>query len=370
MRLISTRTLKPGMILATTVYNGQGQALIQEKVSITERMIRRLKELEVQYVYIEDRLSSGIKVKEAVPYAVRQEAVNTIEETFRKINNHQLSINAVALEKSADEFKVIIDTVLKEIKLNDELITILTDVFTYDSYIVHHSFNVTIYTLAIGMELKLPPKQLEMLGLGAILHDIGKMLVPEDILMKPDKLTIDEFSEVKKHSQHGFNILRQLHSVSLIVAHCAFQHHERLDGSGYPRGIKGEDIHPFAKIIAVADVFDAMTSNRVYRRAMLPHEALEVLYAGAGTLFDKNVVEAFRHSVAIYPNGLVVILSDGRKGIVSKQNKGLADRPVLRIIEENQIELLTPYELDLKTNLDLVIHDFDAEYESNLTNVN
>ena len=151
--------------------------------------------------------------------------------------------------------------------------------------------------------------------------------------------------------------------MSLIIAHCAYQHHERLDGSGYPRGIKGEDIHPFAKIIAVADVFDAMTSNRVYRKAMLPHQALEVLYAGSGTLFDANVIEAFRSSVAMYPNGMVVELNDGRKGIVTDQNKGVTDRPVIRIIEEYGQEIQTPYAMDLSTELDKVITGFDPDYE-------
>ncbi len=365
MRLISTRTLKPGMVLATTVYNAKGQALIHESVSVTERMIHRLIELNIRYVYIEDSLSEGIKVKEAIPHKVRQEAIDTIDLTFSQIQLESgagISINAIALEQSAKQMKKITETILSEIKSNDELLTIITDVFTYDSYIFQHSFNVTMYSLSIGMELKLSQKNLELLGLGAIMHDIGKMLVPEKILLKPGKLTLEEFNEVKRHSEYGFEILRQLQSVSLIVAHCAYQHHERLNGTGYPRGIQSEDIHPFAKIIAVADVFDAMTSNRVYREAMLPHEALEVLYAGAGTLFDATVVEAFRHAVAIYPTGMVVELNDGKKGIVTKQNKGFTDRPILRIIEEADQPITEHYELDLTKALDKVIVGYDPNY--------
>ena len=131
-----------------------------------------------------------------------------------------------------------------------------------------------------------------------------------------------------------FNYLKNIHTVSLHVAHCAYQHHERLDGSGYPRGLKDNEIHELGKIIAVADVFDAVTSNRVYRSAMLPHEGLEILYAGAGTKFEIPIVEAFRRAVAIYPNGLSVVLNDGRKGVVSGQNIGIGDRPIIRILEE------------------------------------
>ncbi len=369
MRLISTRALKPGMVLATTVYNIKGQPLIQENVPVTERMIYRLQELQIQYVYIKDYLSEGIQVKESVSNKVRKEAVMKIEQSFNQLSEVKIPANVLMIENCAKQLKQVIDVVLKEVKANHDLLTVLTDVYTYDSYIFHHSFNVTLYSISIGLELKLSSKQLEQLGVGAILHDVGKMLVSEDILLKPGKLTESEFTEIKNHSQYGFDILRQLNSVSLIVAHCAYQHHERLDGSGYPRGIKGEEIHPYAKIIAVADVFDAMTSNRVYRKAMLPHEALEVLYAGAGTLFDINVIEAFRRSVAIYPNGMVVDLNDGKKGIVTTQNKGLTDRPVIRIIEENGQELQTPYEFDLSKELDKVIIGFDADYEPESTKI-
>jgi putative nucleotidyltransferase with HDIG domain len=369
MRFISTKTLKPGMTMASTVYNGNGQALIKSGVSVTGRMIQRLVDLNIQYVYIDDGLSAGIEASDSIPVKVRQDAVNKIDSTFTHLEGNSITTNIVALEQSAASFKEVVDTILREIKGSNDLLTLLTDVFTYDSYVFHHSFNVTLYTLAIGIELGMPPKQLDMLGLGAIMHDIGKMKVPEDILMKPDKLTYEEFTEVQKHSEYGFEILRQLHNVSLLVAHCAFQHHERLDGSGYPRGLKGDEIHPYAKIIAVADVFDALTSNRVYRDAMLPHEALEILYAGSGTLFDSNVIQAFRKSVAIYPNGMVVVLSDGRRGMVEKQNKSLTHRPLIRIIADKNGDVAQPYTLDLAVSLDVLITDFDSEFEAGLLEV-
>ena len=144
---------------------------------------------------------------------------------------------------------------------NSELLSILSDVCVHDSYIFTHSVNVALYSIAVGMELKLPRNQLEDIGLGALMHDIGKVSVPQEILMKPGKLTDEEFSIIKIHAEEGFDLLRNSHTVPLLVAHCAFQHHERLDGSGYPRGISEKDIHRYAKIIAVADVFDAVTSS-------------------------------------------------------------------------------------------------------------
>ncbi|KML35038.1 HD-GYP domain-containing protein [Rossellomorea marisflavi] len=362
MMLISTRSIRSGMVLGSPVYNMRGKMLIHDRVPLTDRMIQRLLELNIQYVYIEDSLSHGIEVKETVSKKVRQETIKSIEKAFSQVKQSGIP-KSVLFEESARQMTGIIGVVLQEVKENNDLLTILTDVFSYDSYIFHHSFNVTLYTLSIGLKLNLPQKQLEQLGVGAILHDIGKMCISEEILMKPGRLTEAEFAEIKLHSERGFEILRGLHSVSILVAHCAYQHHERLDGSGYPRGIKEEDIHPFAKIIAVADVFDAMTSNRVYRDAMLPHQALEILYAGAGTLFDREVIEAFRRSVAIYPNGMIIELNDDRKAIVAEQNQGVTDRPVVRIVEERGERLENPYEIDLSKEFDIIITGFDPDFE-------
>ena len=149
--------------------------------------------------------------------------------------------------------------------------------------------------------------------------------------------------------------MKDVKAVPLIVAHCAYQHHERLDGTGYPRGLKDTDIQYFAKIIAVADVFDAITSNRVYRNAMLPHEGLEILYAGCGQLFDLKIIEAFRSTVAFYPVGVTVESSNRMIGIVKKQNAGIADRPIIEIIEENGRKVSNPYQLDLSEKLDVVV---------------
>ena len=161
--------------------------------------------------------------------------------------------------------------------------SILSDVCVHDTYIFTHSLNVALYSLAVGMELKLPRNQLEDIGLGALMHDIGKVSMPKEILLKPGKLTDEEFTIIKIHStEEGFDLLRNTHTVPLLVAHCAFQHHESLDGSGYPRGIKEKDIHHYAKIIAVADVFDAVTSAMgITGSAMLPHEGLGIILCGS-----------------------------------------------------------------------------------------
>ena len=239
---------------------------------------------------------------------------------------------------------------------------ILSDTLLYDDYIYQHSFQVTLYSLAIAKEMGYSESDLRTIGIGAILHDVGKMVTPSEILFKPGRLTNEEFETMKQHARSGFDILRNLHTVSLLVAHCAFQHHERIDGSGYPRALVDYEIHPFAKVIAVADVFDAVTSNRVYRKKMIPSQGIEIIEAGRGTMFDAKVVDALKKSVVHYPNGSILLLSDGRRGVVSKQNVDDAALPFIRIFEENNQLLNTTYQLNLIEEPNIAIEKVETEY--------
>ncbi|MFD2444506.1 HD-GYP domain-containing protein [Bacillus sp. CGMCC 1.16607] len=360
MRLVATNTVKSGTILGKPIYNEKGQILLNEGVELAELVITRLLYLGIDYIYIKDKMTDDIIVNDSISEKVRKEALTTIELTFKELYTSPKKSQTFIMEKSSKKFTNLIRDLLTELKNNPNLLNLLSDVFTYDNYIFTHSLNVTMYTLAIGLELKLPQKDLEILGLGAILHDVGKMKIPEPILFKNGRLTEEEYEEVKKHAEAGFKMLKTVQTLPLLVAHCAYQHHERMNGSGYPRGITGNDIHLYGKIIAVADVFDAVTSNRVYRNAMLPHEGLEILYAGSDILFEPKIIEAFRKSVVIYPNGLTVELNDGRKGVVSAQNFGLSERPIVRILEEKGHHVPEPYELDLKIELSLIITNCDT----------
>ncbi|KAB2334755.1 HD-GYP domain-containing protein [Cytobacillus depressus] len=359
MRLVATTSVEAETILAKAIYNEKGQILLNEGIMLKDVMIQRLQDLGISYIFIKEEGTEDIEYKGTLSDPMRREAIQTISATFQEIQNDPQLTSSFVVERASKRFSELIRYLLSEIKGKSELLNLLSEAYTYDNYIFTHSLNVTLYALAIGMELKLTSKELEILGLGALFHDIGKLKVPLDILLKPERLTDNEFESIKQHAEEGFQILRKVHTIPLLVAHCAYQHHERINGTGYPRGLQGSDIHYFGKIIAVADVFDAVTSNRVYRRAMLPSEGVEILYAGSGTLFDQKVVEAFRFAVAIYPVGVSVVLNDGRKGIVSGQNTGLGDRPRIRIMEHNG-ERGIPYEIDLKQDLNVVIIGCDT----------
>ena len=254
------------------------------------------------------------------------------------------------------DFRRVLDMIIDELKEHEQAMIMLNTIHVSDHYLFQHSLNVSIYAIMLGTALGYTYDQLRVLGLGAMLHDIGKTLVPQEILLKPDKLTEEEMRIMRRHPEDGFRMLKDNPNIPLIAAHCALQHHERLDGSGYPRGMKGDEIHDYAKLLGIVDTFDAMTTHRVYKPAALPHEAVEVLYAGAGRLYDAHMIQLFRDRVAIYPPGTTVELNTGEIGIVVDINASLPHRPVVRIItDENGQELKEPYEIDISKKLNIVI---------------
>ncbi|MCY9546952.1 HD-GYP domain-containing protein [Lysinibacillus xylanilyticus] len=362
MRLISIDVLKEGMVLARTIWNEAGHPLLKKDVVINERIIQRLQQLNMHYLYIDDKISKGIEVQETVPTVIRNKAISIIKDSFQSIDGLNPVNASYVLDQQSKAIVSIVDELLLAVRGNDEILTILTDAYLFDEYLYQHSFQVTLYSIAIAKELGYSAEDLRLIAIGALLHDIGKLMVPKEILTKPDRLSCEEFETMKQHTRYGFDLLRNLHSISLIVAHCAFQHHERIDGSGYPRGLVDFEIHPFAKIIGVADVFDAVTTSRVYREKMLPSQGLAILEAGAGTIYDARIVDALKRSVVHYPKGVILKLSDGRRGIVSRQNTLNAALPWIRIFEEQNQILTATYEINLVDYPNITIESIEVDY--------
>jgi len=362
MRLISIDVLQEGMVVGRAIWNEAGHPLLQKGVVITPGILRGLRKLNIQYIYIDDKLSEGIEVQELVTPAERNKVVQKITESYKALKGSDIKQATYILDQQTKVISNIVEDLLNTILDNEEMLTVLTDVFLYDEYLYQHSFQVTMYSIAIAKEMGYNYEDLRVIGIGAMLHDVGKLLVPQEILFKPDRLTNEEFEIMKQHTRYGFDILRNLHSVSLIVAHCAFQHHERLDGSGYPRGLKDYEIHPFAKIIGVADVFDAVTSNRVYRSKMLPTDGIKLIDAGSGTIFSAAAVQALKKIIVQYPNGTTLKLKDGRRGVVSRQNASKPERPYVRIFEEDEKLLDVTYEINLVEEILVEIEKIETDY--------
>lgn len=365
MKLKSINALKQNDVLAKPIYNDEGQVLLNASVKLSESMISRLQDKGVSFVYIEDPNTDDIFVNDTLPPEKKAKAVKTINTSFKTIAYRISEGKNLDIDDLTADFTNIVEEILNSITTEKDAITMLSNVMNYDSYVYQHSLSVTVYAIALGKKKGLNMKQLKELGLGAMLHDVGKMAVPIEILNKKQRLTEEEFDSIKQHTQFGFDMLRKSKTLPLLAAHCAYQHHERLDGSGYPRQIREKDIHLYGQILAVADVFDAVTSHRVYRKAMLPHEGLELLQAGAGTLYNRELVELFAKTVAIYPVGLEVVLSDGSSGVVKKNNPSIPDRPVIKVLlDHNGNRLQEAYDLDLTERLNVTIVKCETLIES------
>ncbi|MEX1028468.1 MAG: HD-GYP domain-containing protein [Paenibacillaceae bacterium] len=368
MRLVPIHKCKPGMKLGKRIYNEDGLILLNENFELSQGIINRLANLGIDLIYVLDSRTDDIIIRDPITDSTRAKAIPEIRSNFRRLmadSGKKKAVNTPFLDKP---FRDIMSMIIDDLSSHGDAMIMLTNLSIVDHYLYQHSLNVCIYTTMLGMAYGYDRDELMTLGLGSLLHDIGKALVPQEILAKPGKLTDEEFTTIQKHAELGFQILKEEPNIPLLAAHCAYQHHERIDGSGYPRGIKGEEIHEYSRWIGITDSYDAMTSARTYRSAMLPHQALEVLYTGSGTLYDKAKIEFFRNHIAIYPLGVTVTLNTKETGVVVDLNSSSPQRPIIRILQDAEGNELTQlYEVDLSKRLNLIItsvNDIDIEENS------
>ena len=340
MRKISLERARAGLYVARTIHSLDGIVLLYAGSKLTEENIQHLKSYNITEIYIEDELSKGIVVTDVV----REDIVLDVKAKIKTI------MTTPSLKISVDGKKImeLVEKLLDNILNSDFIIANLSDIRSIDDYTYSHSVNVCILSLITGIALGIKGENLKDLGVGALLHDIGKIMIDEKILQKPTNLTINEFDEVKKHTVYGYEILKNSNDVNSTAHIIALSHHERKDGSGYPYNLKNNDIPLPARIVAIADVYDALTTNRIYRKKMLPHEVVDYMCSLSNKLFDKTCLDAFISHIANYPVGTAVMLNSGEKGLVAKYNKNFPNRPVVRVvIDENGKMLVKPKEIDL-----------------------
>nr|WP_152945113.1 HD-GYP domain-containing protein [Desulfofundulus thermobenzoicus] len=312
-----------------SIYNSRGRLLVAAGTVLGRGYIRRLKAHGVPAVYIDDGLLPGVCVEDVISDDVRVQAMKQVRLLLEEEPQGAPAGRAlIRVQEIAQAVNEIIDELLSR----ESVVVNLADIRSLDDYTFGHSVNVCVLSLITGITLGYGREELFRLGMGAVLHDIGKVRVPEEILNKPGPLTGEEFEVVKQHTVCGYELLQCLSGVGHAPACVALQHHERHDGQGYPEGLRGDEIHPFARIVAVADVFDALTADRVYRRALPVHEAWEMLAGSGGFLFDFRIVRAFLYNVAAYPVGTVVALSSGEIGVVVETVRGLSRQPRVRVL--------------------------------------
>lgn len=298
MRFLAVDKLKPGMILGRDLYVFDKEtsrlAMLKAGQPITAGYIKRLKKLEIVGVYVRDRVRPRVYNSGPIGERLQEEAVCNLQQMYTAFYQDDEIAARDGIQKTMDISKQLVTAILKE---KDTQMSI-ESLKLYDDYTYYHSLGVAVVSIAIGVILKMQRDDLYELGLCGLLHDIGKMAVPIEIIAKPARLTLQEFEIIKRHPQYGTDFFSQYHLVSDRVFDGVLTHHEKYDGSGYPQGLAAHEIPVFGRICAVADVYDALTSRRPYREPNTPAEALRYLQEGAGSLFDPEIVRAFMQTVS------------------------------------------------------------------------
>jgi HD-GYP domain-containing protein (c-di-GMP phosphodiesterase class II) len=367
------------MTLARSVWSssrGVRQALLTAGTPLTEGYRRGLERAGVWAVYVDDGFSSGVEPPEVITPETRERAMQAVGSVY-----HRAAQCGGHTRVGADEVAALdrmVAQVMHEIAQSGRLVWCLDDLGAFDRYTLRHSVNVLVLGLMVGREALTTlgwsdwrgdvrydnvEERLRRMGLGLLLHDVGKILIPEPILKKPGRLSADEMDIVRQHPQAGVDMVDgdALGALSRVVI---AGHHERIDGSGYPAGRSGDAVHVHAQIAGMADVYDAVSSTRVYQARRPTQEAWELVLSMSGSGFGQPLVEAFKRSVAPYPEGVAVLVSDGRRALVVRNDREHTSRPLIRVTHDREGRALAdPEELALFDHPSITILDTLADLE-------
>ncbi|WP_300383641.1 HD domain-containing phosphohydrolase [Clostridium sp.] len=326
MRLVTIENVKPNSYLGKTLYDVEGRVLLNSGVLITEHLIKKIKELNLNSLYILDDMNN-YSFELIIKDELRSKSLDLIKGTFNAIDeNNEEDIFLKQIYFLAEE-------ILDEILSNDKVLYLLVDIKKLNSSVYDHTINVTILSLIIGISLKLSKYDLLNLCVGSLLHDIGKSFIDIDIIDKDGPLTYEEFEKMKDHCEKGYYHLKDNNFINNDCKMIILQHHERVDGMGYPKGLLGNQINKLAKIVAISDVYDTLTSDRYYIDSMCASDALEYIMGHADTIFDFEVVKTFSRVVVPFPNGTLVRLSNGDLGLVKETFRNFPLRPSIKILD-------------------------------------
>lgn len=340
VKRIPVDKLSVGMVLGDDVINSNGLILIPRKTMIQQKHIFRLKLYDILSVVIEDVIEP-IHADEAPSEVVLQ--IDSSQQAFNEFRNIYIEkeveikdqLYAISNGEPIHINKLldISHSLLDGLKTKSSLFNYLYNLRTADDYTYTHSINVSLLCNIFGNWLKLPQDQVEELTTAGLLHDIGKIKVDQNILNKPGKLTPQEFEKIKKHSKLGYDILKDQKNISENIKFAVLMHHEKINGTGYPLGLKDAEIHDYAKIISIVDIYDAMTSNRSYHKKFSPFKVIQIFEQDSFGLLDTAFLFVFLENIAHNYLGKMVKLSTGEEGKIIFIHNNAPSRPIIEIGE-------------------------------------
>lgn len=351
-------------VLTRDVYDSSGRLLIASGTKLGTPALQKLHELGINFNIKPVKNSSDRPgypknlppPQELIEKAQIEEAISSQSKEMAKTKLREvLGTARISSNVDVNTLKTVVDHIVSEILDHKGVAVKLMDIQSYDTYTFDHSINSCVIGALIGIKFKMSPEHLRKFALGMLLHDVGKVKIPRGLLAKSAPLTPGEYEVIKKHPQFGREIILSSNP-DKIVLDTVFFHHERLNGSGYPHGLMNEKIPFLAKIAAVIDVFDAITSDRIHRQRVADFEAMKIIVSGSGVNFDQTVVRKFIETFGFYPVGTIIAFKSGEVGVVIRPDQRSIYRPFIKIIyDSDQKKVESPEELGLFETPEMVI---------------
>ena len=368
--LMSFEKVTEGMVLGEDVMDREGKLLVSKDAVLSQNTIDKLKKLSSKKSFYIKVLESHLDIKTVVKLEsgeykeissseIKMEYTKerlVIKEKFDEMHKSiKKSFDELSRNNTGSEIKKELEKTVEDIKnnlsVNMELLNEILDVKAADEYLYNHSLNVAVIANLLGKWMNLNQKDLDILVLAGLVHDIGKLKINPKILHKPGKLTDEEFTEMKRHPEYSHKMLLEMDYTDKAILKAVTFHHEKEDGTGYPLRITGDKISVHAKILAVADIFDAMTSNRVYKTRVSPFKVLEMFQNQNFGKLDYGIIMTFIRKFTEYYVGSEVVLSNNQKAKIVSLNAFELTKPLLVTTEGNFI--------DISKNREVQIVDFE-----------
>lgn len=363
MRFKPLDFLIDGEILAENLVNINNQTLLKKNMPLTARMAERIKGLGFKSVYTKLPDEEAIleeEVKDVIRPEIRRKAIFDVKECIETFRS-QISIQKQALvygDSGQNLLKTLTnvsDSLIDELLNSDDLKISIMDIKTESHYMYEHAINTAVLAVMISVKMGLSMKEMRNIAVASLLANIGYTQISSTLYDHEKLLSESEWQVIKQHPKIGYDILSNNANLNAHIKSMVIQHHERINGTGYPYGITDKELHPHSKIIMIADVYDAMTSDRKHRLAFAHNEVLEYIMANAGTLFDFEITNIFSRCIVPYPAGTYVKLSDGTRAIVLRNNASHPLRPVLRAFKHGLLDTSPEGHIDLMERHNLTV---------------
>lgn len=351
-RSMKTRQLHAGMKIDQAIVDASGRALIEKGTLLDDFQIQGLLSRGIMEIYIRE---GDEDPDEAVSIVIPQAVQNTINKV-RVADRARINISESVKKRISEGIQFlysstedphfaeatgnITEELMKALNENDAIAVDVGALKVSDEYTFKHSVDVATMAMVIAKKHGLEESMIQEIGVAGLLHDVGKSKIPNEVLNKPARLTDEEFMLMKKHATFGYQILKEKNAFNDRILLGVLQHHEKINGKGYPMGVPGEKIHLYARIIAIADIYDALVTERPYKTGFSKRDAIEMIMAMTGEL-DINVMKSFLGSIILYPVDSIVTLSNGEKAKVVSNNEQYPLRPTVVGIQSGNVYRLS-----------------------------